>query len=76
MFNMITSCTHNRFRLGDMVAEILLLLPSDRRVSFMKVPRSQNESSHCLASYGHREGSTDVWLGSSPDEILDYTWGL
>lgn len=46
-----------------------------RLISFVKVDRTQNRASHCLANFARAEGRTDFWHGSGPEcllQVLDH----
>jgi hypothetical protein len=51
------------------ISEIKFLLKGTRLISFVKVDRSQNRVSHCLANLARAKSRTMVWLGSRPESI-------
>jgi ribonuclease HI len=57
-----------------LVAEIKDLVNSDRVISIVKVDRTQNRASDCLANFARHERRTMTWCGSGPDclrQVLD-----
>jgi ribonuclease HI len=45
------------------------LCSSTRTIYTVKVDRSQNRMSHCLANLARIEGQTDIWIGSGPEGL-------
>jgi ribonuclease HI len=59
----------DRSSLVQTISEIKFLLKGTRLISFVKVDRSQNRVSHCLANLARAESRSMVWLGSGPESI-------
>jgi hypothetical protein len=55
----------DRSLLAYLIAEIRDLVSTNRQFSFVKVERSQNRVSHCLANFARAEARTAVWRGFS-----------
>jgi ribonuclease HI len=63
----INNGSQDRSSIRHIISEIKLLANGTTNVSFVKVDRSQNRVSHCLANFARTESRTMVWIGSGPD---------
>jgi ribonuclease HI len=57
------------------ISAVKFFFSGDRNISLVKVDRSQNRVSHCLANFARAEAHTMVWHGSGPDcvrQALDH----
>jgi hypothetical protein len=60
-----SSCVH-------IVSEIRNLASQGRVCDFIKVERSQVKVNHCLTNYARKERRTFFWLGSGPENVLQF----
>jgi hypothetical protein len=58
--------------LAHLIEEIKFLANGDRHISFVKVDRSQNRVSHCLANFARTELCTVVWFRSGPEVLSPF----
>ena len=58
---MSRSKTRDCSSLGMLMEDLRILLPSDRIISFTKIPRLQNTSSHELARFSMLNNITEFW---------------
>jgi hypothetical protein len=65
----INERSQDRSPLAHLIANIKNLCKNIRVISVVKVDRSQNRVSHCLANLERTEGTTHVWLGSRPEAL-------
>ena len=72
LVKMVTSTAKDVSHLGHLVAEVKAMVRSGRDIRIVKIPRSQNKASDALARYGRVHDSTNVWIGTGPDEILNF----
>jgi ribonuclease HI len=57
----------DRSYLTQIISEIKFLMQGTRVISFVKVDRTQNRVSHCLANLARADSRTMVWLGAGPE---------
>jgi ribonuclease HI len=57
----------DRSYLTQIISEIKFLMQGTRVISFVKVDRTQNRVSHCLANLARAHSRTMVWLGAGPE---------
>ena len=67
---MSRSKTRDCSSLGMLMEDLRILLASDRIISFTKIPRLQNTSSHELARFSMLNNITEFWLGSAPESVM------
>ena len=67
LIRIATSKERDNSTLGHLVADLRVLLASDRVVALFKIPRLCNTASHELASFGLQNQSSQVWVGSVPE---------
>lgn len=65
----IKGTSQDRSSIAHLVTDIRDLVNATRRFSIVKVDRTQNRASHCLANYARTEARTAVWLGSGPEVL-------
>jgi ribonuclease HI len=69
LIDAINEKSQDRSPLAHLLAIIKEFCKGTRVISIVKVDRSQNRVSHCLANLARTEGRSHVWLGSRPENL-------